>query len=312
MKNTFLNNFKNIDNGVIPKLNFLDYSNVNMYGKKSLPKQEGFNIIKDNDMLQYHYFSQEYRIIKSSYLISILDIDINNIKYNIGFASINCSILNKTLRRRYFGNNVYLLLMSYMKQNYGRKTNFVTINRTVMMPNFRGLGLAKQFQEETLKQLVETQDDIAVVELFSSMLHNFNFMSPMFTNMGDYITPENFDAFFEISKDQKIKTKTKYIKSFKTNTITSLAGYVFYIFEDHYKYFEEFYKEYYNVDLDFNVYRPMTEEIMLEFMETNTPIILWERSNMSLEDIRKIDIKNCVRVMESKYGPKKSKEKIHE
>lgn len=312
MENTFLNNFKNIDNGHIPKLNFLDYANVNMYGRKSLPKQEGFNIIKNNDMLQYHYFSQEYGIIKTSHLVSILDIDINNIKYNIGFASINCSILNKTLRRRYFGNNVYLLLMSYMRQNYGTKTNFCTINRTVMMPNFRGLGLAKQFQEETVRQLEETQDDIAVLELFSSMLHNFNFMSPMFKNLGTIITPENFDAYFGISKERRIKSKTKYIKSFKTDSITALAGYVFYIFKSHYKYFEEFYSEYYGVDLDFESNREITEDVMLEFMETNTPLVIWEKSNLTLEEIRAIDIKKCITDMENKYGPKKSKETINE
>ncbi len=314
MTNTFLNNFNNINNGYVPKLNFLDYTSVNIYGRKSLPKQEGFNIIKNNDMLQYHYFSQEYNIIKSSHLVSILDININNINYNIGFTSINCSILNKTLRRRYFGNNVYLLLMSYMKQNYGTKANFCTINRTVMMPNFRGLGLAKYFQEETVKQLEESQNDIVVLELFSSMLHNFNFMSSIFTNMGNFITPKNFDKFFGIIKlsNNTTNAKHKYNKSFKSTTIKLLAGYVFYIFKDHYKYFEGFYKEYYNISINFNIYRPMTEEVMLEFMDLNIPIILWERSNVSLEELKKIDIKTCVQVMENKYGAYKSKEKINE
>jgi len=314
MEDTFLNNFKNIDNGYIPKVDFKKYANIKLYGKKGLPKQDGFNIIKNNDMLQYHYFSQEYNIIKSSHITSILEIDINNIKYNIGFASINCSILNKTLRRRYFGNNVYLLIMSYFKQNFSRKTNFCTINRTVMMPNFRGLGLAKYFQEETVKKLEETQDDICVLELYSSMLHNFNFMSPIFTNMGNIIkTKEGFNKFFGIEDPYSIKGKrSKFVKSFKTTQITSLAGYVFYIFKSHYKYFEIFYKEYYGVDLDFNIKREITEEIALEFMDLNIPLIIWERTNMSLEDIKKINIEKCIKDFDKNYGPKRSKEKIND
>jgi len=313
MKDTFLNNFENIDNGHIPRLNFKDYANVTLYGRKVLPKQEGFNIIKNNDMLQYHYFSQEYSIIQISYLISILDININNIKYDIGFLSINTSILNKTLRRRYFGSNVYLLLLSFLKQNYGKKSNFCTINRTVMMPNFRGLGLAKYFQEESLRQLEETQDDICVLELYSSMLHNFNFMSPVFTNFDNIIkTKEGFNKYFTVVDRCVTKESKKYIKSFKSNTIKHLAGYAFYIFKSHYKYFKSFYKELFNVDLDFDIKREITEKIALEFMDLNIPLIIWERTNMSIEKIKKINIEKCSKEFSKKYGNKKVKETLDE
>lgn len=299
-----LNLFDQLPTGQISKIDFESSAEVTLYYGDT--KDTGFNIVKNNDMLQYHYFSQEYNILKVTSVIAILSMNFNGIKYYIGFINLNYSSLSKIMRHRYFGKNMYLTLKGFTEQEFDDSTHYMTINRTVMMPNFRGLGLSKLFQREAIKQLYEIPrfQNIVAVELYSNLLHSFNFLDPIFndvfTNSENVLSKKQFAQYYEVEKSEKnrqsqdYKGETKYI-----------ANYGFNLNPKNYYRLVKYYQETYGVTLDFDKKRDVPPHIYIEALEGERPLIIWQYTDISEEEYLSIDYTQIQKDIRKKYYPSK-------
>lgn len=253
-------------------------------------KIKGYNMVKNNDMLQYHYFSQEYKNIKVASFIAIFKIKHNSIWYEVGFASLQTSDLNKIFRNLMFGSNLYknINVLKRERNEYINTFMFLTITRVVLLPNFRGMGLIKWFLDETANQIFKIEKyDVKMIETYSNLLSTYNFHSNSFLN--DIVELyKNSDATFvkgvEISRtfnnsDHKFKNK-------------KLSLGVFNVHSSLYSLLDDYYKRFYNVDVntldlfkkkpDFNLIES-PDEYLLEYLNSKektkniTPIFLKTR-----------------------------------
>lgn len=184
-------------------------------------KQVGFDTIKDNDMLQYHYFAQEYAVVSCASLICVVTMTHNNIKTYIGFMSLSSPTLDKKYRNLFFGRQflkkMFLLKADKSRPDYEltKNVHFFNIARMVLIPSFRGLGFAKFIQDKMLDEIFNNPnnitlfDDIAYVELSSAMLHTFDFssdkMNKSFIDIKNVLTDEEYSEFFKSAGEQIAK-----------------------------------------------------------------------------------------------------------
>jgi len=117
-------------------------------------KKIGETIIEKNDMLQYHYFSQEYNIIKSSQMLCLITLEHHGIKTYIGFIALGPPTLNKKFRNMFFGKN-YLKKLYEIKKTHKEYNDIkiLNISRIVFIPSFRGIGVAKYVQDKITEEL---------------------------------------------------------------------------------------------------------------------------------------------------------------
>jgi len=173
------------------EINFKELVNIEIYTDRNVEKngtkKEGFNIIKNNDMMQYHYFGQEYNAIKSSTYLVVFNIINNDIKHYIGFISLTTPTLNKTLRNMYFCSN--LLPNLYKKDKF----QLYVISRMVILPSFRGMGLSK-FLIDKMSERIKNYIDY--IEISSIILNTIDFMPDSFNKTFLKLDKHKRDEFF--------------------------------------------------------------------------------------------------------------------
>jgi hypothetical protein len=134
------------------KIDFKNQMNLEFYHnfdetefpQKNGPKSEGYNIIKNNDFLQFHYFAQEYSVVKSASILVLISITQNNIKHYIGFVALGTFTLDKQIRNQLLGARFFPHIY-HIKNTVERFKNLKAFNiqRIVFLPSFRGLGINK-------------------------------------------------------------------------------------------------------------------------------------------------------------------------
>lgn len=276
-------------NDIIDKVDFKELVEIEYYhATNPKEKQKALNIIKNNDFLQYHYFAQDYRVVKGASVLALMSIKYNNIKMYIGFASLNSLALNKTLRGRYYGSR--LIEYSYFRPE---KLNSYVISRVVLLPSYRGLGLAKFFVNNIAKY-IKKQPDFFYLEIISNMFHNYYFagdeFNSFFVDIKNTLSKENYDKYFAsymYDEDGNIRgggDRLKFVVGVKG--ITKLIGNVAFIYNEKYNYIlEEWYKGLYDIDIDFSINKTLTEEEILKCNECNFPLFIAMHSN---EEIREL------------------------
>ena len=170
------------------KMNFKDMMNLEFYHnfeefefpQKDGPKTEGFNIIKNNDFLQFHYFAQEYNVVKSASILALVSITQNNIKHYIGFVALGTFTLDKQIRNQLLGPRFFPHIY-HIKNNIEKFENLKAFNilRIVFLPSFRGLGLNKEVQNRIIDFLGHNPN-VFYLEISSQMLNNFDFLTDRF------------------------------------------------------------------------------------------------------------------------------------
>ena len=170
------------------KIDFKNMMNLEFYHnfdntefpQKDGPKSEGFNIIKNNDMLQYHYFAQEYSVVKSASILVLVSITQNNIKHYIGFVALGTFTLDKKIRNQLLGPRFFPHIY-HIKNTIEKFKNLKAFNilRIVFLPSFRGLGLNKEVQNRIIDFLGQNPN-VFYLEISSQMLNNFDFLTDRF------------------------------------------------------------------------------------------------------------------------------------
>ena len=158
-------------------------------------KRKAFEKIENLDILSLHYFSQEYEAVKSSYMIIMLYINYGKRRYLAGFMSLHVSSMNKILRNVFFGSEFFGKFRNFVLNKYKIPLKFLTISRFVMFPQFRGIGLAKEFVD-LLTNKLENFEDVFMIEIYSSMLYNFDFMPKNWIKYSN-IVRNRFSSFEE-------------------------------------------------------------------------------------------------------------------
>jgi len=176
--------------------------------EKKKAKRKAFQKIEALDLLSYHYFSQEYDAVRSAFILFHLYVRYGKRRYFCGAISVHISGMNKILRNIFFGTEFFGKYRKHIIENYGVKAKFATITRFVLFPQFRGIGLAKIFTDLVTKKLEEIED-IHMIEIFSSMLYNFDFMPNNWVKYSNVIS-DSFATFEEYSLFCK---NTKLVKS---------------------------------------------------------------------------------------------------
>jgi hypothetical protein len=170
------------------KIDFKNQMNLEYYhnfdesefSQKDGPKSEGYNIIKNNDFLQYHYFSQEYNVVKSASILVLVSIIQNNIKHYIGFVALGTFTLDKQIRNQLLGPRFFPHIY-HIKNTIDKFKNLKAFNilRIVFLPSFRGLGLNKEVQNRIIDFLSQNPN-VFYLEISSQMLNNFDFLTDRF------------------------------------------------------------------------------------------------------------------------------------
>lgn len=234
-------------------------------------KKEIYDKLKYIDILQYHYFTQDYYAIRSSMIYALNTIKYNNIDYITGFESIQISGANKYWRSIFFGSNFFLKLRQFMKEKYGNNINavFGTHARVVMFPQFRGIGLGKKYVADVTQEAFDTYPYMFMMEIFSSMLYNYDFMP------SDYIKYVNYNAFESKEDFEKVCLKYKISSDMSTikkqlntsnvklpmqtrmnnaNEVANIANYMFKLNPTTFNYLIEYinheYKKEYTIDYE--------------------------------------------------------------
>ena len=171
--------------------------------KKS--KKKAFGKITDLDMLSFHYFSQEYEAVKSSYMIVMLYVNYNKRRYLTGFMSLHVSSMNKILRNVFFGSEFFGKFRNFVLSKYKIPLKFLTISRFVMFPQFRGIGLAREFVD-LLTNKLENFEDVFMIEIYSSMLYNFDFMPKNWVKYSNVVRNQfsSFDEYIKFCRSSKL------------------------------------------------------------------------------------------------------------
>jgi hypothetical protein len=213
------------------KIDFKNQMNLEFYhnfdetefSQKDGPKSEGYNIIKNNDMLQYHYFSQEYNVVKSASILVLISITQNNIKHYIGFVALGTFTLDKKIRNQLLGPRFFPHIY-HIKNTIDKFKNLKAFNilRIVFLPSFRGLGLNKEVQNRIIDFLGQNPD-VFYLEISSQMLNNFDFLTNRFNktflncSLDHFMPPKLSKKSLEFQKKAKgYKGDSKYIATTAT------------------------------------------------------------------------------------------------
>lgn len=195
----------------ITKINITDKIKVEYYYGKD--KHIAEDIIQNNDMLQYHYFSQDYKIVKSSQIICIIVLEHNNIKTYIGFISLNPPTINKSLRNSFWGKNFLLKLYDIRKTVDGLgDATILSMSRIVFIPSFRGIGIGKYVQDKIIDDLFNNRVDgfdipTLFIEVSSILLHTMDFTgnnyNKTFINLKNILNEDDYFSFFDTDERRK-------------------------------------------------------------------------------------------------------------
>lgn len=264
---------------ILSKYSFINNLKIECYDINN--KEKAINIIRNNDFLQYHYFSQDYGPVKSASYIYMFYLTYNNIKMYIGFASIAAPTLAKKLRRYYFGKQFLETIYAESKQQGdGKKINHKTyvMSRIVLLPSYRGLGLSKYILEEITKDM---RSKSFYFEMLSNMFHNYYFagyeFNTIFIDTKKYLNKEEYNKYFAAEGDTKEKSsKSRGPKGFKGET-KFLANLVFDFKKDNF--LHDIIQKKYNIDINWNNKEEITKEKLLWCNENEIPLILVEYFN---------------------------------
>lgn len=262
-------------------------------------KQEALNIIRNNDFLQYHYFSQDYKAVKAASYIYLFYLTYNDIKMYIGFASIASPTLAKKLRRKYFGKQFFETIYSESKiQNKSVKT--YVLSRLVLLPSYRGLGLSTFILEKITKDM---RNKSFYFEMLSNMFHTFYFggyeFNTIFIKSKNILSKDEYENYF--SGDSDITKSTKGLRGFKGET-KFVANLVFDFKKD--EFLKNIIKEKYNIEIDWNLKNEINRENFIWADNNEIPLILLEHSN--IENIKQN--KDIILKTEQEYLSRHKKE----
>lgn len=254
----------------LQKYNFKDNVKIEMYDQKT--KKKALNIIRNNDFLQYHYFSQQYDVVKGASYLYLFYIKYNGVKMYVGFASISQPTLNKTLRKRYFGKNFLpSLFMESSKLSKDLLYKTYVLSRIVLLPSYRGLGIARYLLENIVRDM---RNKSYYFEMLSNMFHNYYFagyeFNTIFIDMKKHLTFEEYQIYFEGKKYDEYDNAPK---GFKGNS-KYIANMVFDFKKD--AVMSEMLGRKFGVDFDWTNKQEMTREKILWATENEMPLILLE------------------------------------
>ena len=276
------------------EINFKELVNIEIYTDRNVEKdgtkKEGFNIIKNNDMMQYHYFGQEYNVIKSSSYLVVFNIINNNIKHYIGFISLSTPSSNKTLRNMYFCPNILPNL--YKKDKF----QLYAITRMVILPSFRGMGLSKFVIDKMTERI---KDYIDYIEISSIILNTIDFIPNSYNKTFIKLDKHKRDKFFP----SLLKNKFESTKGAKSG-VTNLGNYAFKILNK--EKFKKLYieilndiynikdtnlsldniDEYFNKTFDKNIENNISLDDLIYFKKKQLPLILLH--NNIIEEVKKL------------------------
>ena len=290
----------------IPKFSFKDKVKIEIYRGKN--KEIGYNIIKNMDMMMYHYFGQEYHVVKGATILVLVYIEYNNLKHYIGFISMDAPTLNKKIRNLLLGKQFFKNVYHFSRLNNLETPEIYTFNRIVLLPNFRGLGLSKHIQSEVIKQL----KDIFLLEITSSMLHSFDFITEEFNK-----SSLSLDKRFFIG-DTKIKKDPKNFKGYKGES-KFMGGLVFYInFKEEYKkLLQQYYKKVYNFNINLDDITKLNNTLDLSKYKYDDLLYLYEKgiplvflNFKNIEELKQLEYKqpnyNFKKRKKNQKNPKKA------
>jgi len=166
------------------------YTTANKKDKRAV-----FATLEKLDVLQYHYFAQEYDALKACYITSLCYVKYRKHRYLAGVIAWHVSSMNKILRNVFFGSEMFGHFRKYMIDTYNVKAKFITISRFVLFPQFRGIGMASKFVDMAVRQ-IEPQKDILMMEIYSSMLYNYDFMPDDWVRYVN-VAQKSFPTFYD-------------------------------------------------------------------------------------------------------------------
>ncbi len=257
----------------IPRFDFNEHIDMEVYSTKDGNKRQGYNIVERNDMLQYHYFSQEYSVVKTASHIILLTITKGGIKQYIGFASFNTPALNQSLRSALYGREFYRFLLG---QDFF-DIPCIAISRLVILPSFRGLGLNKEFQKLMLNYF--ENNNIFLVDIYSNLLHSMDFLSNRFNK--SFFTLEKFQEIFDFIGFSNTKDNSGPIKKMIAKGMNQRGLGGIWINPNYNNILQRYYKEAYRLDIsDKEIqnqvvnFKLFTFEEIKNFKDNNIPFIL--------------------------------------
>lgn len=286
-------------------------------------KHIGEKIIKNNDMLQYHYFSQEYNVVKTSQILCIITLEHHNIKTYIGFIALNPPTLNKTYRNMYYGKNFLKKIYEIRKENKKySEVKILNISRLVFIPSFRGLGVAKYVQDTMMDDMfnnrIEAFEDVVYLEISSLMLHTFDFsgdrFNKTFLNLKKIYDKEKYFDFF---KPLDLKDKSG-VKGFKEDT-SYIANTAFRFNENYRELFEIYLKDYFDIEITdeqweklFDVVEDvfLDDEKFADYRKRDIPLML--TNIMTDEQLKSVETKGIKGILGDDYVPEDKKVNLGE
>jgi hypothetical protein len=266
----------------IDKINFKNKIEIEYFKSSNVEeKKKALNIIKNNDMLQYHYFAQEYTVVKNASYIALMSIKYNNMRMYIGFISASSPSKNKKLRSNYYG--AHMLPYSYSLK---RGLKSYVMARVVLLPSYRGLGLGGYFIDNMVQYMKKTPD-FFYMEIVSAMFHNYYFggsvFDKTFIDLKNIMTEKEYDDYFvgvqsiaNVEPSEKSRSNVPGFKGFSKR-----IGNVAFVFnKSHNEILQDWYKKLYNIDVDFEMNNTLLSEDVILAAELKFPIVFLKHTNL--------------------------------
>jgi len=264
----------------IKKVDMMEKINIEYYYGDS--KEQGVKIIKNNDMLQYHYFAQDYKVLDTSSLICLITLEHNGLKEYIGFVSLNSPTINKKYRNQFFGSKFFEKMFSLYKD-----IKLLNMSRRVLLPSYRGIGLTKKLQNKIVTDLFNNSlpdfTDVLYVESNSILLHTMDFVDDSFNKtflkLKDVFTEDEYKQYFKTPAPTEVNT-TGYKEGATVVANTAFR------FNEHYMYvLEEYLNKFYNIKLDDNqkklllgeateIFKKENRDLLKSYLTTKKPLML--------------------------------------
>ena len=286
----------------IPNFDFKKAIKIEMFGGHNRPieeKQKAAKIIEKSDLLQYHYFSQEYNVVRGASQIFLIYLMSKGIKHLIGFVSLSQPTITKKVRNIMWGKN-FLDHIFHIK-NTNKKfqdIKFFNLSRMVILPSFRGIGISKFLQDEILAMMKENNPGHFSLEFTSNMFHTIDFASNKFNKTTMKIDKERFPEVFAGSAGTS-EEKSKRLKGYKGET-KHIGIVINYFFDTDLTLdlFQEYFRMFYDINLSkdqiretmnktINITDYGSDEILNEIIEKRNALFLL--NFMSAEELLKVE-----------------------
>ena len=304
----------------IPNFDFKKAIKIEMFGGLNRPieeKQKAAKIIEKSDLLQYHYFSQEYNVVRGASQIFLIYLMSKSIKHLIGFVSIAQPTITKKVRNIMYGKN-FLDHIFHIKNTNPKfqDIKFFNLSRMVILPSFRGIGISKFLQDEILQMMKENNPGHFSLEFTSNMFHTIDFASNKFNKTTMKIDPKRFPEVFAGSAGSA-EEKSKNIKGYKGET--KYIGVVINYFFDTdltLELFQEYFMMFYGINLSKEQIRNTmnktiditeygSDELLNQIIEKRNALFLL--NFMTAEELLKVE-KNQIDKKQMKAQLQKEKE----